>query len=374
MLILSRLVGPLLGGVIFARVGYNTVFALSMALIALDIILRILVIETKSAKRWRPDTVPDVSIIESAETVVPWKTSVFFGQGSDDPEAVLMKSESTRITVMPVDLLDDAVKIHSTKATTPDVKKTSPRRLPTTLTLLTSRRLLSALWGTMVLGAIITSLDTVLTLQTSAVFHWDSLGGGLIFLPITIPALIGPVVGYLCDRYGPRWPTFVGFFGLCPVMTLMRLIDRDTLGHKVLICVLLTIAGMCFTFILDPLMAEIGYVVGRKARTDPERYGDPTKVYGQAFSLFTMAWAVGNIIGPLIAGLIRDKAGWGILGLVLGMWSGVTAIPTGLWCGGWLWDADQRWDKNSEGVIVGVERHRVGSICEGTRGAMQSRM
>lgn len=53
-------------------------------------------------------------------------------------------------------------------------------RLPAVLTLLLSRRLLAALWGTLMVGALFGGLETVLPLQTEAAFGWDSIGGGLI--------------------------------------------------------------------------------------------------------------------------------------------------------------------------------------------------
>ena len=116
---------------------------------------------------------------------------------------------------------------------------------------------------------------------------------------------------------------------------------------KVVLCVLLTVAGCCFTLTLDPLMAEIAYVVGHKARSDPERYGGAKGAYAQAFALFSMAFSVGNTVGPLVAGLIKDAAGWGTATWVLGLMSAVTAVVIGLFCGGWILKKDVRWGKKA---------------------------
>lgn len=49
---LGILVGPILGGVVYERCGYYAVFYMAFALIALDIFLRLTLIEKKFARQW----------------------------------------------------------------------------------------------------------------------------------------------------------------------------------------------------------------------------------------------------------------------------------------------------------------------------------
>jgi MFS family permease len=49
---LGPIVGPLLGGVIYARGGYNAVFGLMFALLAIDALLRLVIIEKRVAVGW----------------------------------------------------------------------------------------------------------------------------------------------------------------------------------------------------------------------------------------------------------------------------------------------------------------------------------
>ena len=96
--------------------------------------------------------------------------------------------------------------------------------------------------------------------------------------------------------------------------------DYDSLDQKVLLCALLTLAACCFTMTLDPVMAEVAYVVTAKSRKNPEAYnGAGNKAYAQAFGLFNTAYSLGNTLGPIIAGLIKDAAGWSTMGWVLGL-------------------------------------------------------
>lgn len=48
---LGVFLGPLLGGVVFERAGYNAVYAMAYVLIALDVVLRILLVEKKPVQQ-----------------------------------------------------------------------------------------------------------------------------------------------------------------------------------------------------------------------------------------------------------------------------------------------------------------------------------
>ena len=335
-----RLVAPLLGGIVLAKAGYDAVFEMTLGLIGVDILLRFVTIERKVAMEWSRVAVLKTAAGHEKERDVEEAPAEVEQIMSEDAET----DEEHRLPA--------TIQGRLPSENSPALPR--PRRrvqLPAILTLLSSRRLLSALWGTLVEGAIFSGLETVLPLQTQAAFGWGSEGGGLIFLPLTLTAFFGPPVGWLCDRYGPRWPAFVGFLLLCPFLTLLRLIDHNTLDQKVLLCALLTLVGCCFTLTLDPLMAEIAYTVEQKAKDDPETYGSAAKAYAQAFALFNMAFSVGNTVGPLCAGLIRDAAGWGTMSLVLGLLGGVSAISTGLWCGGWIYKQDIRWRQEKKSPV-----------------------
>lgn len=46
------MIGPLLGGVALAKAGYNAVFGMTLAIIGVDIVLRLLMIESVTAITW----------------------------------------------------------------------------------------------------------------------------------------------------------------------------------------------------------------------------------------------------------------------------------------------------------------------------------
>lgn len=291
---------------ILARAGYNAVFGLTLAIIGVDIVLRLLVVEKAAAT---------IGLVQSEED-----------RGDqiqqDDPE-----KKRTRPTV---DVQELDVENHPVTA-----KAGRGTRIPAIFRLLSCRRLYVALLASLTIGTIFAGFETVLPLHTHEAFGWNSEGAGFIFLPLTLPSFLGPLVGWLCDRYGPKWPMTAGFLFLCPVLTLLRYTQDNTLNQKVILCSLLALASCCLTLTLNPVMAEIAYVVNAKAKKDPQVYGGAGgKIYAQAYGVFSTSYSLGNTIGPIIVGSIKNTAGWSTMSWSLGLIAGLTAVPVALWSGG----------------------------------------
>jgi MFS family permease len=194
--------------------------------------------------------------------------------------------------------------------------------------------LLSALWGCTIQATLLTAFDSILPLFVRDTFHWNSLGAGLIFLPIVVVSFFGPVVGWLSDKHGPRLYAIAGYTLACPCLILLRLVHENTIGQKVLLCALLALVGISLTLVITPMMAEITYAVAAKAAHHPPGHFGKNGAYAQAYSLFNVAWAAGCMIGPLLAGLVNQAHGWGTATLILGLISLATVVPTAIWTGG----------------------------------------
>ena len=298
------MIAPLLGGVVLAKAGYNAVFEMTIGIISIDVALRLLVVEKAAAMVW-------LEVAEEPNQEAQ-QHDLEHNKGGEAVEDGDCSVETRPVTV----------------------KAGWSLHLPIIVRLLSSRRLCVALWASFAVGSIFAGLETVLPLQTHEAFGWNSSGAGLIFLPLTLPSFLGPLVGYLCDKYGPRWLMTAGFLFLCPILTLLRYVKSDSLGQKVLLCALLTLAACCLTLTLGPVMAEIAYVVAARAKKNPDAStGDRNQVYAQAFGLFNTAYSPGNTIGPVCGGLIKDAAGWATMSWVLGLFGAMTAIPVALWSG-----------------------------------------
>lgn len=301
----GSLIAPFLGGIVFAKCGYNAVFGLIIGIVGLDILLRLMMKE------------------EPAATLEP-------GLSSKDMEAGIV------VTVTVTE--DDSSS--TTDLIQPNTQRSStiPRlyRLPRILRLFLSKRMAVTLWGTMVLAAIFSGFQTVLPLMVNSTFGWNATGGGLIFLPLSFPAVFGPIVGKFTDRCGGRWFAVAGFLLLSVSLILLRLVGHDSISQKALLCLLLTLIGCCMALILEPVFAEITHGATQLDQEDKDAGLDVRGSYSQAYALFNMAWASGNAIGPLWSGFVMDAAGWNTMSLSLGVLAGASSLPVALWCGGWL--------------------------------------
>ena len=218
------IISPLLGGIVYAKAGYMTVFAMALGLILFDIVMRLFMIERKKAAQYKPALAIDQGFYgtftrEQPSEEEPQNESSQAGKPQDDSqEAPLLSNEPHKIS-------------------------SKRSKLPTILVLLGIPRLLAAIYGIFVNVSILAAFDGVLPLYVKRLFGWNSLEAGLIFLCLAIPALTGPLVGKLCDKVGPRWMAVAGCSLTAPPLILLRLVNQDTLEHKILLCALLVCCG-----------------------------------------------------------------------------------------------------------------------------------
>jgi MFS family permease len=303
----GTLAGPLLGGVLYQNGGYYAVFGLAFGLIGVDIFLRVILIERRHAIKWlAPEQRP----------------SFANGQQTTEKERKETRSSS-------------ASNISDTDTTS----KSPPSRsaLHRVGTLLRSPRLIVSLWGYFIISLVLTSFDSVLPLYVQETFDWKQTGQGLIFIPLMVPHVLDPVTGYVIDKFprASRYITAGVFLASVPVMTLLRLVTDNTMQHKILLCALLALLGLCFAVAMPPIVAEVFYAVQEKEDETPDIFGRGGAM-ALAFGLSNMGFAAGSLIGPFFAGFIRQEAGWGTMGWAMGLIVGVSALPIFLFLGGWI--------------------------------------
>lgn len=325
---IAILIAPLLGGVVYAKSGYYAVYYMGFALIAVDILLRLLMIEKKHACRWA--AVEDPS--HEANEISPAR--------QESPTGAMENVRATEQGAPPSSRIFN-----------------KQHHVPPILSLLASGRLLSAAWCVFAQSAILTSWDAVLPLRVANIFGWTSLGAGLIFLPLTIPSFVAPAIGIYSDKRGPRLPVFLGFVIGTPALVLLRLVSHSSIRQIVLLCVLLAVFGIAYSFVITPLLAEFTYAVDAEENKRGEGCFGDGGAYAQAYGLFMTAFAGGMLVGPLWGGLIELRAGWGTMTWALGLLSAVSAVPAGLITGGYLWDTKEKKaaDDEEHGPNVGVK-------------------
>lgn len=313
------MMAPVLGGVVFKHCGYNAVFGLILAVLGVDTICRVAMVEPP---RQRQEEGEEEDEDEEEDTAVIPKGEV---------------SETTSLdlkTSLHIENVNHAsgAESHRTKA-----------HLPAMIRLLFSVRFVAALWGVLTLAVVFSGLEAIIPTTVHTRFGWDSEGSGLLFLPLSLPAMAGPVLGKMTDTYGGRWFLAGSFVVLCPALVLLRLVTEDRVDHKVLLCFLLFAVGCCMAIIPQPLFSEVAHRSRELSRQDKEAGRGSKKTrsggyYGQAYGYYNMAWSLGNTLGPLLCGFTVEASGWKTATLALGVLSGVTALPVVLCCEGWWFD------------------------------------
>lgn len=131
--------------------------------------------------------------------------------------------------------------------------------------------------------------------------------------------------GAAVDRCGPRLIAFLGFTLSCPVFLLLRLITENTTHDQILLYIFLFIAGVATTMQMVALMTEVDHFVEGEEKAHPGIFGNQGAM-AQAYGLFNVAWSGGQVLGPLIAGMLVDLGGWSTMTCAFGVMSAVTAV------------------------------------------------
>lgn len=306
------LVAPFLGGAVYARAGYYSVFYMAFGLIVFDIALRVVLVEKKVAEQWMP-------AVEAASSPLP----ILDNENPSGP-STSSPPEKTTAPALPRPEPVSTLTVFPTK-----------HQIPSMFTLLASRRLLAALFCTLIQSTLLTAWDAVLPLYVHRLFGWGSTGGGLIFLPLILPSLMAPLIGYWSDKKGPRVPTALGFLTAIPFLVAMRTVNHGGVGQVVLLCALLACLGFALSMAMTPLLAEITYIINIKERSHPGIFGK-RGAYATAYGLFNTAFAGGMLVGPIWGGFVTQGSGWGTMGWSLAISAFVAAGVAALQVGGWV--------------------------------------
>lgn len=324
----AALIAPLLGGVVYDKAGYYSVFAMAFGMIALDIFLRLVLIEKKVAKRWLAEPEQSVSMPHLTPASPSVGTAEATGQQEPDHKHSADISQST-----------------PPEGSTITIK----RALPPIIILLKSRRMQATFWASTIDAMILTGFDVTLPLFVQDAFHWSSLGAGLIFLAPLSPSFFQPIYGRGVDRFGPRWIASAGLLLCAPPFVCLRFVTYDSVEQKVLFCALLSLIGLGASLTLSATMAEFRLICEEKERKQPGSMGK-SGAYAQSYGLFNVSWALGSLVGSYWAGGIKQAAGFGTMGWAFALLCGVFVVPTVFCVGGSIFERKAR-DSGDEAAV-----------------------
>ncbi|KAL4944185.1 hypothetical protein BDV06DRAFT_220551 [Aspergillus oleicola] len=296
--------GPFVGGVVLSKVGYHAVFGLAIGMIVLDIVLRLVMIERKSAAKWIDIQTPPPEADSETERLL-------------DPAAQNGSYEAFAPDHDPETLSKPA------EGEDPPAQRKSS--MPGIIRLMGSLTLWVVLDATLVEAMAWASFDSVLPLYVRSTFDMNPVGIGLCFIPLFLPSFLSTIIGNCVDRYGSRKIALLGFTLDVPTFLLLQLVTRNTLRDQVTLYILLFFAGLGAALKTVSLMVEVSHVVEEKEKRNPGIFGEKGGT-AQAYGLFNVAWSGGQVAGPLFAGWLVNSYGWAVMVSVFGVVSAVTAV------------------------------------------------
>ncbi|KAL3467032.1 major facilitator superfamily domain-containing protein [Aspergillus heterothallicus] len=368
---LGFLLGPLLGGTIYAKAGYDTVFGMSFALVGLDLIMRVLVVEKKVAEKWIEPPSAGQSSSASSATIRPKKDTL--GSSVDSPLTASSSSVSSMTSRAnggyqtfagtPTTGSDIDTETGSTNECEHrqghDCHNGSLHTQPTLLQIAKQPRVVISSFGLLVQGLLFSAFDATIPIFVESHFNWSPLGAGLAFLPSALTALFEPFFGYLSDKHGTRIVTFASFILLPLPLASLSIVSANKPTHIALLLTLLTVIGLLINLATPALYVETQDVLDSMQPQHPPPPSpssetptdDPTTTpansnaktvrcsfcaglvatgtngggIAQAFGIQTMAQFLGMFLGSLWGGFVKWRFGWRVMAISLGGLAFVTA-------------------------------------------------
>ncbi|KAL8794945.1 MAG: hypothetical protein Q9195_002527 [Heterodermia aff. obscurata] len=361
---------PTVGGVLYDHAGYYSIFILIAVLIGVDILLRIVLVEKRTAAEWMEE---DIQTGENAPTQYGTFGAVSPGPSQqkdpsdhsvDGPSSERQeRSSPTRSNTSsgnsaptmsesmepsfagPSQQKDPSA--HSVDATSskwPDNFSSTKsyasvehhdlrdditgrsESYPALFTLLASPRILADLYAIFVNVSLLVSYDSALPIFVERTFGWTSTGAGLIFITLTLPILGAPLSGKLTDRYQSRWIPVTGFLIVAVLTALVQLVRHHSASQVALLISLLTLTGCVRVVASSPLGADLYRAVMEMEEERPGLFGK-SGAYAQVFALYTAASAAGVLVGPLWTSFAYGDHNWTVLMSTLAGFCASVALP-----------------------------------------------
>ncbi|KAH8594917.1 major facilitator superfamily domain-containing protein [Bisporella sp. PMI_857] len=285
----GELIAPLVGGLLYKKLGYTALFGLGFALVAIDLLMRLAIVEKKIAGVYE-DLGNDAEDIQGVSN----------DEAAGEASPLLANKDDLQKWVIPTDQ--------------PGWVRSFPM-----VYCLKNPRLLVAMSFTLTQAIVLGTFDATLPTQAQDLYGFDSLQAGVLFAPLIFPNLIcGPLAGRAVDRFGTKPAAVCGMLFLVVTLNLLRIPQADSAGHKEIIkfCIILGLNSIGLSIINVPGIVEASKVAEKYHKANKGLFGEQGP-YGQLYAFSSMFYCAGLTIGPLIAGTLRDTIGYGSMNAVV---------------------------------------------------------
>ena len=269
---IGELAAPVLGGIVYKKAGYGGVFGMAFALLAVDFIMRLFIIEKKTADQYSkelreesqdsPDPPTEDGDEESARD--PTEEDALIGNGKKEESFRIAEGQPGWIHKFPI------------------------------LYCLSDSRLIVAEIVALMQATLLSSFDATVPTQAEEAYGFDSLKAGILFIPLVVPyLLLGPFAGKLVDKYGPRPAAVIGFAWHVPALILLRVPHAGGTTQIAIYCVILALNGLGLGAIGAPSIVEASYVCDGYYKNN-EEFFNHTPPYAQLYAINSMVCSLGG--------------------------------------------------------------------------------
>jgi MFS family permease len=338
------ILGPIISGLLLPIVGYYATWFIALLVLGFDMMMRLVMIEKKHDEHTNAPERPcnnNGPVETEAENARASSEST-----SDETSSLIRTSQNDRAKYRSQPDSNSAFP-------EPGIIIEPPGRQNVYKALLVNPCALTSLACRSAMAVILVSFDTTLPLHSKNEFGWNSTRVSLMFLLLQMPTiLLAPLSGLLKDKFGTKFPTAAGFFGVSIFIWLMGTPGEDGLpsagvgarGQAIFMTGIVgvgcarTLVSGCGTIELTsksllprtPLLLDVLTLqdVMKQLETEqPGRFG-PGGGLSTAYSLNNIAWTSGMIIGPLVSGFLVRSFGYYWMNTSLGMFNPTAMLLT----------------------------------------------
>lgn len=283
----GELASPPLGGVVYHKGGSTAVFAVGVSLLVVDFVMRLFVLEKKTAAK--------------------------YGMGDESESSDDSESETSP-------LLDNGKtkeeELEEWKIPHPQDQPAWVRSLPI-LYCLKDKRLWVSQLVALTQATLLAVFDSTIVIEAQELFGFDALKAGLLFIPQILPSfIVGPLAGRAVDKYGPRPIATIGLVFTTIPLILLRIPHAGGAAEIAKMCAILLMSGVGISMVSAPPLVAASYVVEQYHSANQGFFGE-NGPYGQLYAMASIAFSTGLTIGPVVAGALRESIGYGNMNAVM---------------------------------------------------------
>ncbi|KAL4929907.1 MFS transporter [Aspergillus undulatus] len=303
--------GPMLGGVLLGWVGYWSAWAVPMGLLFLDMIARLVMIQPE------PGSEKSHTSLDKAKCSTP--CDVAASNSPRDVEEIhtetspLLPSSTSTTEVGP----DTETEVGTDGASVVESHNFYA-------VVLKDIGVWTSILNTCVQAAIRAGFNATLPVHLRDTFNWGPSPVGATFFALQVPIVfLSPILGWVRDRFGTRYPTMAGWVLLCPLLCCLGIpgsgISWASGSQKVEEATF--IACICGIGLVMPFTQGAGALhmrnlVQKLEKESPNIFG-PNGGRARCFALISVSFNTGLTLGPALTGWLFGSIGYCYMNFVL---------------------------------------------------------